>query len=377
MDRLWRAARRTGPSPADGVSCTKEVSDGPFPGSSDDHERRVGEAARRLQPPLAVRPLPSARSGQGPPATGPGSAIRSTARRRTCRSAILVVSVVLDLIGQPTAADIALVLTILTMLLAALSGAADYVEHGRHRPHPSHAPRHAHGRRPGRCDRLARSCAPPLRRVPIGRSRSSSRSSGCCSSRPGRSSAVTSSMPSATWSAGTPSAAPGRSGSGSTRVRSTDLAALPEATPTKMKAGINDLVVVRLGDTDPRAACRVRPRRRTVGEGHGHARRLPAVPVARRPLPAERRGAATRPVRLRPAGLRGPRRRGRRLRGPARRVVGRERPGPGLGVVDDRRRIVDADPARRGGLLVRASSPRGRGSGALGTAASSGTQRRT
>lgn len=29
----------------------------------------------------------------------------------------------------------------------------------------------------------------------------------------------------------------------------TDLAALPEATPTKMRAGINDLVVVRLGDT--------------------------------------------------------------------------------------------------------------------------------
>ena len=28
-----------------------------------------------------------------------------------------------------------------------------------------------------------------------------------------------------------------------------DLAALPEATPTKMRAGINDLVVVRIGDT--------------------------------------------------------------------------------------------------------------------------------
>jgi nitrite reductase/ring-hydroxylating ferredoxin subunit len=28
----------------------------------------------------------------------------------------------------------------------------------------------------------------------------------------------------------------------------TDLATLPEATPTKMKAGINDLVVVRIGD---------------------------------------------------------------------------------------------------------------------------------
>jgi nitrite reductase/ring-hydroxylating ferredoxin subunit len=29
----------------------------------------------------------------------------------------------------------------------------------------------------------------------------------------------------------------------------TDLAAMPESTPTKMRAGINDLVVVRLGDT--------------------------------------------------------------------------------------------------------------------------------
>ena len=40
----------------------------------------------------------------------------------------LVASVVLDIVGQPTAADITLLATIVFMLLSALSGAADYVD---------------------------------------------------------------------------------------------------------------------------------------------------------------------------------------------------------------------------------------------------------
>jgi nitrite reductase/ring-hydroxylating ferredoxin subunit len=40
----------------------------------------------------------------------------------------LLVSVALDLLGQPTAADVALVATVVFMLLAAVSGAADYAD---------------------------------------------------------------------------------------------------------------------------------------------------------------------------------------------------------------------------------------------------------
>ena len=69
----------------------------------------------------------------------------------------------------------------------------------------------------------------------------------------------------------------------------TDLAAMPEATPTKMRAGINDLVVVRLGDGSMRCMpCAPTPADRWTRARS--PRRLPAVPVARRPLPAQRRG---------------------------------------------------------------------------------------
>ena len=53
-----------------------------------------------------------------------------------------------------------------------------------------------------------------------------------------------------------------------------DLAELPEATPHKMRAGINDLVVIRVGDDRARHAQRVRARRRAARQGHG--RRLAA-----------------------------------------------------------------------------------------------------
>ena len=99
-----------------------------------------------------------------------------------------------------------------------------------------------------------------------------------------------------------------------------DLDALAEATPTKARAGINDLVLIRLGGRvfALHATC---AHAGAAGQGH-HRERLPPVPVARRALSARRRACRTWPVRLRPAGLRDPGRRGRRLRGPPERLVG-------------------------------------------------------
>ena len=101
----------------------------------------------------------------------------------------------------------------------------------------------------------------------------------------------------------------------------TDLATLPEATPTKAKAGINDLVLVRVGRHDPRAARGLRARRRPARPGHVR-RWLHRVSVARLALPGDGRPRPPRPGAVRPARLRDPRRRGRRLRGPARHDLG-------------------------------------------------------
>ena len=120
----------------------------------------------------------------------------------------------------------------------------------------------------------------------------------------------------------------------------TDLATLPEATPTKAKAGINDLVLVRIADTIHalHAACAHAGgplAQGTVVDGciecpwHGSRFRLTDGHVRRGP------GA------LRPARLRDPRRRGRRLRGPARRLVGDRR--------DRHRRPEPGRPHRGGG----------------------------
>ena len=148
----------------------------------------------------------------------------------------------------------------------------------------------------------------------------------------------------------------------------TDLAELAEATPTKVRAGINDLVVVRVGDTvhAMHAVCAHAGGpldKGTIVDG------CLAVPVARESVPAGRRARRARPRAVRPAVVRDPCRRGWRLRGPS---VGRlapaagslergERPDPRLGVVDDRRRVVEADPAAGGGLVGRRSCPMGRG----------------
>ena len=98
----------------------------------------------------------------------------------------------------------------------------------------------------------------------------------------------------------------------------TDLATLPEATPTKAKAGINDLVLVRIGATvhalhavcahagGPLAAGDRRRRLHRV-PWHGSRYRLTDGHVRRGPAVYDQ------PV------VRDPDRRGRRLRGPARR----------------------------------------------------------
>ena len=85
----------------------------------------------------------------------------------------LLLTVILDILGQPAAADIALVATILFMLAAAVSGAADYVDTEADDPEPGDRPRHADGRRPRAPAPLDRSSGRPGR--PTGRSPSRSR----------------------------------------------------------------------------------------------------------------------------------------------------------------------------------------------------------
>jgi nitrite reductase/ring-hydroxylating ferredoxin subunit/uncharacterized membrane protein len=159
---------------------------------------------------------------------------------------LLLGTVVLDLIGQTAAADVILLATIVTMLLSALSGLADY----------------------GDTDGLARTRATLHSSLMVV--------------------ALVLLVISAAMRAGGPAdrTAPialtiigfvivnagafvggevayllgnmvnrhAFRGAGTKWVRLdtgdvTDLAALPEATPTKMRAGINDLVIVRLGET--------------------------------------------------------------------------------------------------------------------------------
>ena len=94
-----------------------------------------------------------------------------------------------------------------------------------------------------------------------------------------------------------------------------DLADLPDATPTKARAGINDLVLVRTGDTvhAMHAVCAHAGGPLPAGRRRG---RLPRLSLARRPVPPHRRTRHGRSIGLRPADLRDPHGRGRRLRGP-------------------------------------------------------------
>ena len=159
---------------------------------------------------------------------------------------LLLGSVALDLIGQPTAADITLVGTILFMVAAAVSGLADYSEtDGLARTRAT-----LHGTLMTVAlivlivSAVMRAGAPADRTVPIVLSIIGFLIVTAGAFVGGDVVYVAGNMVSrhAFRGAGTKWI---RLDSGTVA----DLAQLPEATPTKMRAGSNDLVVVRVGDT--------------------------------------------------------------------------------------------------------------------------------
>jgi len=158
----------------------------------------------------------------------------------------LVIAVVLDLFGQSAAADVAIVVTILSMLLAAATGAADYTD----------------------TDGTARTRATVHATLMVAALVLLLASLAFRATGPGdRTIAVVLSLVALAMVAagafvggdvvyvlGNMVSRHAFRGAGTKWVRLdigdlTDLAALPEATPTKAKAGINDLVLVRIGDT--------------------------------------------------------------------------------------------------------------------------------
>ena len=233
---------------------------------------------------------------------------------------LLLGAVVLDLIGQPAAADIVLLATIITMLLAALAGLADYAdtEGTALTRATTHSTLMVVALVLLVISAILRAGAPVDRTVPIALSIVGFLIVSAGAFVGGDVAYVLGNMVSrhAFRGAGTKWI---KLDTGDV----TDLAALPEATPTKMRAGINDLVVVRFGETVHalHAVCAHAGgplNEGTIVDGcvqcpwHGFA-----LPVARRPRPA-------RAVRLRPAELRDPLRRRRGLRGaPERGRVGR------------------------------------------------------
>ena len=115
-----------------------------------------------------------------------------------------------------------------------------------------------------------------------------------------------------------------------------DGGAIPEGRPIKAKLGINQLVLVRQGEQDPRAARHLLPRRRAAVGGQAR-RRNGRVPVARVALPARERPRRPGPVDLRPARVRGAGARRRRLGGAPPAGVSRradDRAGAGLRLPD-------------------------------------------
>ncbi len=159
----------------------------------------------------------------------------------------LLVSVVLDLLGQPAAADVALVATIVFMLAAAVTGAADYADTDGARPCSGDRPFDADGRRPAAPRDLARY----PRDEPDGPDspRSSLSLIGFLIVTAGA--YVGGDV---VYVFGNMVSRHAFRGAGGKWLRLdlgdvADLATLPEATPTKAKAGVNDLVIVRMGDT--------------------------------------------------------------------------------------------------------------------------------
>ena len=159
---------------------------------------------------------------------------------------LLLGVVVLDLLGQPGAADIVLLATIVTMLLSALSGLADYADtDGTPRTRATlHATLMVVALLLLVVSAFLRSGSPADRTVPIALSIVGFLLVTAGAFVGGDVVYVLGNMVSRH----------AFRGAGTKWIRLdtgdiTDLAALPIATPTKMRAGINDLVVVRLGDT--------------------------------------------------------------------------------------------------------------------------------
>lgn len=158
---------------------------------------------------------------------------------------MLLGSVVLDLIGQPTAADVTLVLTILFMVASAASGLADYSE--TQGSALTRATLHATLMTVALLllivSVVIRSGAPVDRTLPIALSIIGFLIVTAGAFVGGDVAYVFGNMVSrhAFRGAGTKWI---RLDTGDV----TDLALLAEATPTKMRAGINDLVVIRVGD---------------------------------------------------------------------------------------------------------------------------------
>ena len=159
---------------------------------------------------------------------------------------LLLATVILDIVGQPAAADIALIATIVTMLLSALSGVADYADtDGTARTRATlHATLMVVALLLLAISAIGRSGAPADRTVPIALSIIGFLLVSAGAFVGGDVVYVLGNMVSrhAFRGAGTKWM---RLDTGDI----TNLDALPDATPTKMRAGINDLVVVRLGDT--------------------------------------------------------------------------------------------------------------------------------
>ena len=159
---------------------------------------------------------------------------------------LLLGAVILDILGQNAAADIVLVATIVTMLLSALSGLADYADTTG--PALTRATLHSTLMIVALVllviSAVLRGGAPADRTVPVTLSIVGFLIVTAGAFVGGDVVYVLGNMVSrhAFRGAGTKWI---KLDTGAVA----DLATLPEATPTKMRAGINDLVVVRLGDT--------------------------------------------------------------------------------------------------------------------------------
>ena len=159
---------------------------------------------------------------------------------------LLLGAVVLDLVGQPAAADIVLVATIVTMLLSALSGLADYADtDGTALTRATlHSTLMVVALVLLVISALIRAGGPTDRTLPVALSIVGFLLVTAGAFVGGDVVFVLGNMVSRH----------AFRGAGTKWIRLdtgdiTDLASLPEATPKKMRAGINDLVVVRIGDT--------------------------------------------------------------------------------------------------------------------------------